>query len=93
MGTPMIGAGKLSRGQLRGQAAIVTGAGRGIGFETARALAWLGAKAVIAEIDRETGSHAAESINEEMGDSVGRFWEPARRNVSQYAQRQSSSLA
>lgn len=68
MGAPIIGSGKLFRGQLRGQVAIVTGAGRGIGFETARALAWLGAKIVVAEIDQETGSHAAESINREMGD-------------------------
>ena len=47
-GTPLIGTGKLRRSQLEGQVAVVTGAGRGIGYETARALAWLGAKVVIA---------------------------------------------
>lgn len=39
----------LSRDSLAGKVAIVTGAGRGIGRELARALAWLGAKVIIAE--------------------------------------------
>lgn len=37
---------------LRGEVVIVTGAGGGIGFEAARALAWLGAQAVIAELNQ-----------------------------------------
>jgi len=40
----------LSHTSLIGKVAVVTGAGRGIGKELARALAWLGAKVVIAEI-------------------------------------------
>lgn len=71
--TPMIGTGKLSREQLAGQVAIVTGAGRGIGFETARALAWLGAKVVVAEIDPVTGRKAAENICSEMGNGTAIF--------------------
>ena len=36
---------------LRGETVIVTGAGGGIGYEAARALLWLGANVVLAEID------------------------------------------
>ena len=35
---------------MKNKVAIITGAGRGIGKELARALAWLGAKVIIAEI-------------------------------------------
>jgi NAD(P)-dependent dehydrogenase (short-subunit alcohol dehydrogenase family) len=38
----LIEKGKLTPGLLSGKVAIVTGAGRGIGFESARALIWLG---------------------------------------------------
>jgi len=40
----------LSHTSLIEKVSVVTGAGRGIGKELARALAWLGAKVVIAEI-------------------------------------------
>jgi len=63
---PLISRGDLNLNSLKGQVAVVTGAGRGIGFETARALAWLGAHVVIAEIDYDTGSRAAEEINREV---------------------------
>jgi NAD(P)-dependent dehydrogenase (short-subunit alcohol dehydrogenase family) len=52
---PLIATGTLTRDSLAGQVAVVTGAGRGIGFEAARALAWLGAHVCIAEIDKQTG--------------------------------------
>jgi FlaA1/EpsC-like NDP-sugar epimerase len=39
----------LASTTLRGETVIVTGAGGGIGYETARALLWLGATVVIAE--------------------------------------------
>lgn len=51
----------LASGALAGQAAVVTGAGRGIGYEAARALAALGAQIVIAELS-ESGRAAAASI-------------------------------
>ncbi len=41
----------LARNSLSNKVAVITGAGRGIGKELARALAWLGAKVVIAEIN------------------------------------------
>jgi NAD(P)-dependent dehydrogenase (short-subunit alcohol dehydrogenase family) len=63
----LISTGNLTPTSLADQVAIVTGAGGGIGFETARALAWLGAKVVIAEIDKKRGKAAAERINAEMG--------------------------
>ncbi|MGD6851422.1 MAG: SDR family NAD(P)-dependent oxidoreductase [Candidatus Bathyarchaeia archaeon] len=52
---------------LKGQVAVVTGAGRGIGFEAARALVWLGANVVIAEVNEENGRVAEAAINGEFG--------------------------
>jgi NAD(P)-dependent dehydrogenase (short-subunit alcohol dehydrogenase family) len=56
----------LSQDTLKGKTAIVTGAGRGIGYETVKALAWLGANVVIAEIDEKTGKTAEENLNKEF---------------------------
>jgi NAD(P)-dependent dehydrogenase (short-subunit alcohol dehydrogenase family) len=63
----LISTGRLTPKSLEGQTAIVTGAGRGIGYEAARSLVWLGARVVIAEIDKETGSNAAGAIQAEFG--------------------------
>jgi NAD(P)-dependent dehydrogenase (short-subunit alcohol dehydrogenase family) len=52
---------------LRGETAIVTGAGGGIGYEAARALLWLGANVVIAEINAQTGAQAAEKLGAAFG--------------------------
>jgi len=65
--TPLIAAGSLNRQSLINQVAVVTGAGGGIGFEAARALCWLGARVVIAEIDKVKGKKAAIQILEEFG--------------------------
>ncbi len=56
----------LSKDTLKGKTAIVTGAGRGIGYEAAKALAWLGSNVVIAEIDSQTGKTAEETLNKEF---------------------------
>ncbi len=45
---------------------IVTGAGGGIGYEAARALLWLGANVVIAEINQQTGFNAKQSLGAEF---------------------------
>jgi len=56
----------LTPAALRGETVIVTGAGGGIGFEAARALLWLGAKVVIAEINEQSGSKAARILGAEF---------------------------
>ncbi len=55
---------------LGGKTVLVTGAGGGIGYETVRALLWLGANVVIAEINVDSGKHAEASLAAEF--------EPAR---------------
>ena len=52
---------------LLGETVIVTGAGGGIGYEAARALLWLGANVVIAEIDHQNGRKAEHALEEEFG--------------------------
>jgi NAD(P)-dependent dehydrogenase (short-subunit alcohol dehydrogenase family) len=64
---PLISTGNLTSESLADQVAIVTGAGTGIGLEAARALAWLGARVVIAEIDKKAGATATEGILKEIG--------------------------
>ena len=49
-------------GRLRDKVAIITGAGRGIGEATARAMAAQGAKVVVAELDPATGERTAAEI-------------------------------
>ena len=71
----LIASGELSQDALQDQVALVTGAGRGIGLEAACALAWLGARVVIAEIDPETGGQAADSINRRFGTGRALFLE------------------
>jgi len=63
----LIGESSLRQGSLAGDVAVVTGAGRGIGFEAARSLLWLGAKVVIAEVNEENGKAAAETLEKEFG--------------------------
>ena len=57
----------LKQDALRGETVIVTGAGGGIGFEAARALLWLGANVVIAEINQLTGRRAERALEQEFG--------------------------
>ncbi len=63
----IVSKGNLTQDSLKGKVAIVTGAGRGIGYEAARALVWLGANVVIAEINEKNGKTAEENINKESG--------------------------
>jgi NAD(P)-dependent dehydrogenase (short-subunit alcohol dehydrogenase family) len=63
----LISRGMFGRETLKGEVAVVTGAGRGIGYETARALVWLGANVIIAEINEKNGKSAEEAINSEFG--------------------------
>jgi NAD(P)-dependent dehydrogenase (short-subunit alcohol dehydrogenase family) len=63
----IISSGNLSSNSLKDTTVIVTGGGRGIGFEAARALLWLGAKIVIAEIDEKIGRIAVNELESEFG--------------------------
>jgi NAD(P)-dependent dehydrogenase (short-subunit alcohol dehydrogenase family) len=63
----LISTGKLSRSTLADQVVVVTGAGGGIGYEAARALLWLGARVVSAEVDKPKGTEAAQRLAVEFG--------------------------
>ncbi len=67
MNTSIISQLGLTPEALRGETVIVTGAGGGIGYEAARALLWLGADVVIAEIDQPKGLKAQEALEAEFG--------------------------
>jgi NAD(P)-dependent dehydrogenase (short-subunit alcohol dehydrogenase family) len=57
----------LQPNTLRGETVIVTGAGGGIGYEAARALLWLGANVVIAELDPTSLRKAKTALWAEFG--------------------------
>ena len=56
--------------RLKGKVAIITGAGRGIGFAGAQAFAREGARVVIAEIDEELGRAAEEKLRVGGGEAT-----------------------
>ena len=66
MPIPLIAQLGLQSHILHGETVIVTGGGSGIGFEAARALLWLGANVVIAEINTAKGELAAEKLAAEF---------------------------
>lgn len=66
MSHPVVAQLGLDPEALRGETAIVTGAGGGIGYEAARALLWLGANVVIAEINATAGALAVEKLVSEF---------------------------
>jgi 3-oxoacyl-[acyl-carrier protein] reductase len=57
-------------GLLAGRAAVVTGAGQGLGLATARELAAEGARVVVADIDDDSAAAGAASIRQEGGTAV-----------------------
>ncbi len=90
----LIAGGKLQQGELQGKVAIVTGAGKGIGYEAARALLWLGALVIIAEVDQARGKQAEEQLQREVGSKAVVFHQtdvasPASvRSLCQFAHKQ-----
>lgn len=63
----LISTGKLTQQSLAGKIAVVTGAGGGIGYEACRSLIWLGARTVVAEINKKIGQEAVQKLNNEFG--------------------------
>ncbi|WP_342363260.1 glucose 1-dehydrogenase [Terrarubrum flagellatum] len=57
-------------GRVAGKAAIVTGAGQGMGEASARLLAREGARVVVADLNEATGEKVAASIRESGGDAI-----------------------
>ncbi len=55
----------LKKNALAGEVAVITGGAGNVGLGTARSLAWLGAKVVIADVIPESGQAAEELINSE----------------------------
>ena len=73
MNAPIISQLGLSPESLRGETVIVTGAGGGIGYEAARALLWLGANIIIAEINEPYGLRTQETLEAEFGKNRALF--------------------
>ncbi len=63
----------LRGGALAGEVALITGGGGNIGLGTARSLAWLGARIVIAQRTAATGAAAATLIERENGPGTALF--------------------
>jgi len=65
VGPLAMGKTNLKRDALAREVAVVTGGAGNVGLGTARSLAWLGAKVVIADVTPEPGKAAEELINRE----------------------------
>ena len=61
---------QISRTALKNKVAVITGAGQGIGCETARILAHLGAAVIIAEINETTGRTTEKMIRADGGQAL-----------------------
>lgn len=57
--------------ELKNHAAIVTGAGQGIGFEICRQLSHAGASVILNDVNEELAHHAAQIITDEGGNCYG----------------------
>lgn len=60
---------------LQGKVILLTGAGGGIGFEAAKAFAYMGATIIIAEINAEKGASAAQYIATHFSTAKTEFYE------------------
>lgn len=60
---------------LQGKVILLTGAGGGIGFEAAKAFAYMGATIIIADINAEKGASAAQYISTHFSTAKTEFYE------------------
>ena len=63
----------LEKGSLKGEVAVITGAASNIGLGFARAIAWAGAKVVVADINEAAGVEAVRVINLENEPDTAMF--------------------
>ena len=61
--------------KMKGKTVLLTGAGGGIGYEAARAFAAMGARIILAEIQREKGKYAEAAINAAFPNRLASFYE------------------
>lgn len=64
---------KQAKGLLNGKTALVTGGAGGIGGEASKALAYMGAKVIIADYNTEKGDNLIEEITSLCGDGSAEF--------------------
>jgi len=60
---------------LSNKTVLLTGGGGGIGFEAAKAFAFMGARVIIAEVDVAKGTYAEKYINELFNQALIEFYE------------------
>jgi NAD(P)-dependent dehydrogenase (short-subunit alcohol dehydrogenase family) len=63
----------LKKDSLKGEVAVVTGGASNVGLGYARAIAWAGAKVVVADINEEAGRETERVINAENGPDTALF--------------------
>lgn len=63
------------KNRLKDKVVLLTGAGGGIGLEAAKALVYMGAKVIIAEIDKKRLADAEKTLTNEFGNNSAVFYE------------------
>lgn len=63
------------KNRLKDKVILLTGAGGGIGFETAKALVYMGAKVIVAEIDKRKMLYAQSTLDSIFGKNSVEFYE------------------
>jgi NAD(P)-dependent dehydrogenase (short-subunit alcohol dehydrogenase family) len=72
----------LKKDSLKGEVAVVTGGASNVGLGYARAIAWAGAKVVVADLNETAGVETERVINEENGSDTALF---VKTNITEEA--------